>query len=87
MEKVKGHLDQVALKDQELRENQVQIHESRDRERETLYNAWQQANTEMDKVKKEVSSSWVTGFFKVLLTCGQIRSVKQSRAVESAIDG
>jgi hypothetical protein len=45
MEKVKGHLDQVALKVQELQENQVQICESREREWETLYNAWQQANT------------------------------------------
>jgi hypothetical protein len=81
MEKVKGHLDQVALKVQELQENQVQICESREREWETLYNAWQQANTQMDKVKIEMSSSRVTGLFKVLLMCAQICLVKQSRVV------
>jgi hypothetical protein len=64
MERIKVHLDLIALKDQELRENQVEIRQRQEREWTTLYNAWQQANARMDEVKREVSSMRVTCFFK-----------------------
>ncbi|KAH8079622.1 hypothetical protein HD553DRAFT_337155 [Filobasidium floriforme] len=53
LEKVEVHLDLIALKDQELWENQVDIRQRQERERTTLYNAWQQTNAEMTAVKKE----------------------------------